>query len=299
MRGHPVANALRRHLLARDEIAFDEHALDRAVAITVVRVVADAQGRAVLEDHARRAFNLDREQIERIFEPADLEFLPVERAGFDLAAVVVRHEFVVRVAASDPHPFVRKCNGGGLVADGDQITRPAIDWDVKFGTGKARARNDRLEIAGQKSLPLAQARDANGAKILFKEGTSGIRILWPQSLGVAADVPQGSGDRSMMVGAPYLAGGSAACLIGRECREVIIGPPAREFGPFDRLELAACESQRLLGRFLGRCGAGCKTYDCAEQAYDHAAHRGMRKTTIGLQASNRIEDANAGPGGAS
>src|SRR5260221_6127733 len=177
MRGHPVANALRRHLLARNEIAFDEHALDRAVAITVVRIVADAQRRAVLEDHARRAFDLDREQIEGVLEPADFKFLPVERARLDGAAVVVRHELVVLVAATDPHSFVGKCNGGGLVADSDQISRPAVDRDMEFGTGKARARNNRLEIAGQKSLPLANARDAKGLKILFEEGWSGILIL--------------------------------------------------------------------------------------------------------------------------
>ena len=181
MRGHPVANALRRDLLARNEIAVDEHALDRAVAITVVRIEADAQRRAVLEDHAPRAFDLDREQVEWILEPADFEFLAIERAGLDGAAVVVRHEFVVLVAAADPHPFVRKCNGAGLVAGSDQVTRPAVERDMEFGIGKARARNDRLEIAGQKSLGLAQTRDAHRLKILFEEGASGIGILRPQA----------------------------------------------------------------------------------------------------------------------
>ena len=119
----------------------------------------------------------------------NLEFLTVERAGLDGAAVVVRHEFVVRGAASDAHPFVRKCNGGGLVADGDQITRPAVDRDMEFGTGKARARNNRLEIAGQQPRDLAQARDANGLKVPFEEGAGGIRIPWPQAHGVAANVP--------------------------------------------------------------------------------------------------------------
>ena len=238
MRGHPVANALRRHLLARDEIAFDEHALDRAVAITVVRIVADAQRRAVLEDHARRAFDLDREQVERILEPADLEFLPVERAGLDGAAIVIRHELVVPVTATDPRPFVRKCNGAGVVAGGDQITRPAVDRDVEFRTGKARARDHRLEIAGQQPLALAQARDANGLKVPFEEGARGIRILRLQLDGVAADVPQGSGNLCV-IGALGLARGAAARLIGGERGEMIIGRPARELAPLDRLELAA------------------------------------------------------------
>ena len=99
MRGHPVTDALRRDCVARDEVAV-EHALDRAIGIAVVRIKADAQRRAVLEDHAPRAFELDREQVERIPEPADFKPLPVERAGLDGAAVVVRHELVVSVAAA-------------------------------------------------------------------------------------------------------------------------------------------------------------------------------------------------------
>jgi len=116
-------------------------------------------------------------------------FLPIERASLDGAAVVVRHEFVVLGATADPYAFVRKCNGARLVAGSNQITRPAVNRDMEFGTWKARARNNRLEIPGQKSFPLTQARDPNGLKILLEEGASGIRILWSQSPGVAADGP--------------------------------------------------------------------------------------------------------------
>src|SRR5204862_513993 len=82
--------------------------------------------------------------------------LPVERAGLDGAAVVVRHELVAPRAAADPHALVRKCGGAGLVAGRDQVARPAVERDRKLGAGKARARNNRLEIARQKSLRLAQ-----------------------------------------------------------------------------------------------------------------------------------------------
>jgi hypothetical protein len=76
---------------------------------------------------------------------------------------------------------------------------------------------------------------------------------------------------------------------------MIIGRPARELGPFDRLKLAVRELQR----FFGQCGVGRQTQDHANDACDHAAHTRMRKPTIGLQASNRIADMNGGPGGAS
>jgi len=75
-------------------------------------------------------------------------------------------------------------------------------------------------------------------KVPFEEGARGIRILWPQIQGIAADVPQGAGDLGM-IGAPQLVRGAAARLIGRERGEMIIGRPARELVPLDRLELAA------------------------------------------------------------
>jgi len=121
---------------------------------------------------------------------------------------------------------------------------------MEFGTGKAGACNNGLEIAGQKALVFAQARDANGLEIVFEEGASGIFIPWPQVCGVSADVPQGAKDLSAIVGAPYLPQGLAAGLISCESGEMIIGPPARELPPFDRLKLAA----RELHRFFGQCG---------------------------------------------
>jgi len=59
---------------------------------------------------------------------------------------------------------------------------------MKFGSRKARARNNRLEIAGQKSLGLAQTPNAHGLKVLLEEGASSFRILRLQVRGLAADV---------------------------------------------------------------------------------------------------------------
>jgi hypothetical protein len=124
---------------------------------------------------------------------------------------------------------------------------------MEFGIGKARALNNRLEITGKKSLDLTQTRDAHGLKILLEEGASSVRVLRLQVYGFAADVPQRAMDRSMVVGARSFAQSLTACPIRCECGQVIISPPAREFGPFDRLELAVREFQRLFGpRGAGR-----------------------------------------------
>src|SRR4051812_20976377 len=248
MRRRPRADALLREILARDQVALGQHALDRAVGITVVRIVADAQRRAVLEDDARRALDLDRDQVERILDPADLELLAVERAGLDGAAVVIRHELVVLGAAADAPALVRERGRTLLVAVGDQVARPAVDRHRKFRTGKARAGDHRLVIAGHQALALAQARDAHGLKVLLEEGARGSGILRLERERLAADIGQGAEEQSALVAARLSARGAAAGLIGGECCEMIVGRPARELAPLDRLELAGGRFQRLLLR---------------------------------------------------
>jgi hypothetical protein len=53
---------------------------------------------------------------------------------------------------------------------------------------------------------------------------------------------------------------------------MIIGRPAGELGPFDRLELAGREFQW----FFGRCGTGRETQDRADEACDDA-HRELSR----------------------
>ena len=71
-----------------------------------MRVVVDAQRRAVFEDDAPRAFNLKGEQIEWILKPADFKFLAIERAGLNSATVVVRHQLVLLVTAAIRVPLL-------------------------------------------------------------------------------------------------------------------------------------------------------------------------------------------------
>src|SRR5262249_37874267 len=122
-----------------------------------------------------------------ILEPADFEFLAIERASLNRTAVVVRHELVLLVEATDS-TFVWKCIGAWLVAGGDEIGRATVEWDTEHGARKARALNDRFKITGQNTLGLAQACHAHGLKILFEEGASGRGILRPQANCFAANV---------------------------------------------------------------------------------------------------------------
>src|SRR5262249_30676497 len=104
--GHPVADALHRHFFARDEIALDEHAPDGGIGVAVVGIVIDAQRRAVFEDHAGRALDLNRQRLEWIPEPAEYELLSIECPGLDRAAIVIRHDLVLFVPPADKDALV-------------------------------------------------------------------------------------------------------------------------------------------------------------------------------------------------
>ena len=101
---HPLADAVHRHFLARDEVALDQDAPDRRVGMAVVGVVVDPQHRAVFEAHARRALDLDGHRLPVILEPGDLEPLAVERAVLDRAAIEIGLDLLLGVEAADAAP---------------------------------------------------------------------------------------------------------------------------------------------------------------------------------------------------
>ena len=80
----------------------------------------------------------------------------------------------------------------------------------------------------------------------------------------------------------------AACLIGCESGEMIVGRPARELAPFDRLEMAAREFQR----FFGQCAGGRETDNRATQACGDDAARPLRKLPTSLHANKCTADRN-------
>src|SRR5262245_15686044 len=67
---------------------------------------------------------------------------------------------------------------------------------------------------------------------------------------------------------------------------MIISRPAREVGPFDWFEPAACEFERS----FGRCGGGRKTYQRPDEACDHATPKGLPECAISLHARKCIAD---------
>src|SRR5262249_19593244 len=127
-----------------------------------------------------------------------------------------------------------------------------VERDVKFRIGKARTLDDRLIIAGQKPLRFAETRDLHRPKIVLEETARSVLVAWPHRSRAPADLPERVVDRPVVVGALGVAKGLAARPERRERGEVIVGGPAVDITPFERLELAVRELQRLVA-WLGAC----------------------------------------------
>src|SRR5262249_6906114 len=190
------------------------------------------------------ALDLNCERLEGIPDPADFELLSIERACLDGAAIVVRHDLAVFVAAPDQRAFVGKGGRTGRVAGSHEIVWTPVEWHVKFRIGKARTLDDRLVIAGQKPLRFAEPRDLHRAKIILEEAARGLLVGGPRRSRAPADLPERAVDRPVVVRAFGVAKGLAARLESRERGKVIVGRPAVDINPFDRLELAVRELQR-------------------------------------------------------
>ena len=109
--------------------------------MAVVRVVVDAQQRAVGKADARRSLDLDEQEIVRILEVSDLEVAGRERAVLDLRAVEIRHVFAARDPAHDA-AGVGKALGLALAPHVHEIARPAIERHLEVVGRRARAVDD-------------------------------------------------------------------------------------------------------------------------------------------------------------
>src|SRR5262249_55529054 len=162
-----------------------------------------------------------------ILEPADFELLPVERAGFDGAAIMIRHDLAFFVEASDRHSLIGEVVGAGLEARRHQILRAAVERHVEFGTRKARALHDRLIVAGEKALRLAQPGDAHRPEIVLEERACRRRIRRPHRGAAAAGLPQRHENRPLVARTLDAAEGPATYLVGRERGEmIVVGQPS-------------------------------------------------------------------------
>src|SRR6202030_2992878 len=100
----------------------------------------DAKNGAVLQADARRSLDLREQHIKLAAQPADLQTPAVQRAVLDLAA---------RIEGDDLAPAGRH-----------EIGRPAKQRGGELAGRHARAFDDRLIIAGEEAVAVAEFADA-------------------------------------------------------------------------------------------------------------------------------------------
>ena len=159
-----------------------------------MRVVIDADGRAVFEMDPRRALDLREQQIGLILEPADFEAPAGNRAVFDLGPIVIGHE----LAAPDLAKHLSLIRQTGRIlfeAANEQIRRTAIDRHVvDVGPGPG-AVDHGLVVAGDEARILAEPRDLQGQKMRLEKGPRLGFIADIESFGGPAGLAQRSAER--------------------------------------------------------------------------------------------------------
>src|SRR6195256_3996404 len=167
----PFPDLLHRHLLFRDDAAVDQDASDRRIGISIMRVVIDAYGRAVVEPDPRRALDLREQQIGLTFKPADFQASAGNRAVFHLGPIVIGNELATADLANHL-PLIGQPVRALFDAADEQIRRTAIDrHGVGIGLSPGPV-DDRLVIAGDEAVASPEPRDAQGKKMFFEKSPS-------------------------------------------------------------------------------------------------------------------------------
>ncbi|MCZ7657423.1 MAG: hypothetical protein M5U07_05980 [Xanthobacteraceae bacterium] len=254
----PFADPAGRDLGTRDEVALGQDPAQRHEGMAVVRIVGEAQHDPVLQAHACRSLQLDRQRLAMVLDPADLEATAVERAVEDLAAVVVAHELAVG-------HFPLRCPAigkAGTLSVGwrHQVVRTPVDRHPEDAGRNPRSLHDRLVVAGQEPRALAEPRDAQRTEVALEEPPRRLPRERAGGKRPAARLIQGKAHRPRLArrrrGADER---PAACAERGEGGRVIVPRPSLERVPRDRLELRLVEAQRLLGEaggLVGREGPG-------------------------------------------
>ncbi len=163
MRVHPHPDRGHRQFLTGDLTAFDEEPTNRNIGQPVLTVIAEPDGLAVLEPNPPRALDLQKERVDRIINPKELETAPGKRAILDLRARIVRAGVEVRGTPVDRR----------LV--GPVLAPRAVQLD--------------LEIAGEQAFVDAVIGDCHRRKFAFEKLARSTIVTRQHHRGIAADGP--------------------------------------------------------------------------------------------------------------
>src|SRR5271156_5717672 len=114
----------------------------------------------------------------------------VERAVFDLAAGVIGHDLAAAETAANGCALAWERFAQPTPAGDDEIRRPTIERRGELAGRHARALDDRLVIAGEEAVGIADPVDADGTEIVLEEFFRAGLIERDGFAGAAANFPQ-------------------------------------------------------------------------------------------------------------
>ena len=152
-----------------------------------MRIVIDAQDGAVFQPDPRRALNLREQHVDLTAQPANFQMPAVERAILDLAAIVIGHDLAAADAAADLDALARERIAELAPAGDDQIGRPAVERRREVAGRHPRALDDRLVIAGEKAVAVAELVDAQRPEIILEEFARAVVLERDRRDGAFAD----------------------------------------------------------------------------------------------------------------
>ena len=170
------------------------------------------------------------ERVERILEPADFELRPSSAPSSIARAVVIRHDLASwRCRRPIFSPLLGRRRRPACLPPRQQIARRAVERNVEIPVGKARALDDRLVIAGERSPSASPSGEIRtGRKFSSKNARASPGLLGAPATRLAGR-PRAAPpiDRPAVARRPLAArNGLAAGQEGREGGDVIVVGPA-------------------------------------------------------------------------
>src|SRR5690606_649930 len=240
MRLEPGTDRRQRHLVPAERPDLDQIAPDGVVRMTVLTGVADPDDRTVVQLHLAGALDLQKELVDRIVDPEQLEAPLLERARFDVAPRIVRYELAAVDAAVDG--IAGEVRIEPPEVDAQQIVGRTIKRHRVAPAVGARAVEQRFEIAGEQALWIAAIEHEVRAEALLQESAGLLRRAQGGARRVRAD-PLPVADRAEhRLGAHRRLGIAPGELLARSVERAerfarVVGAPAGQLIEADRPQL--------------------------------------------------------------
>ncbi len=186
----PVPNRRHRHVLTVERAEIDQPPADREVVVPVGGGVGETAGRTVLESDPAGALDVQKEGVDGVVHPDQLQPLCRKRAAVDFGPGRIGLQRAVGHPPGDPLAGERGPEQAEI--DRHQIGRAAVKGHAIAPAGLRGAAQLRLEVAGEEAGGLCAVPRLIRREVRFEE-SAGL---------VCALQPGGCADRAPVADAP-------------------------------------------------------------------------------------------------